>query len=312
MLSIINAITPLLILIATGFFLGKFNIISKQGLSGLSRVTFTIFIPSLLFLSIYQSADLSELSLKLLAAFYFPVTLLFFLSDRIFDYFWKDRALKSELFSLASTFSNNILIGIPVLVTFYGDSVLLPGFFIVSIHSLLLFTYTSLCTSFRTPENSSLYRSITASIWLTSRSPIVLSLILGLMLKNVSIILPQFIITPIELLKAAALPSALIVLGCTLSKYKMTEALTPIFTVSLLKLIILPLLIGLSAHYLFNLENKYLIILVIMSASPVGINVFMYAASDSDNSPILASTILVSTLLSLITIPLWLLLLGVA
>ncbi len=312
--TILLSIGPLLVLIGLGFYLGRSNFISKEFLSGLSRLTFTFFIPALLFLSIYQSDDLSNLTSDLLLAFYLPVVGLFGFSFLLFRKLFRAKFPKTELLSLASTFSNNVLIGIPVLISFFGNDVLLPGFFIVSIHSLLLFSLTSLSAALigsdANSNDSSWYRSVATSLWLTTRSPIVLSLIVGLGLKLIDFSVPTLIIKPLELLQGAALPCALIVLGSSLAKYRVAGDWWTTAVVSAFKLVLLPALVGLSAHFLFGLSDKLIAITVVMSASPVGINVFMFAAQDKAASPYLATTILVSTLLSLITIPCWLFILN--
>ncbi len=312
MTTIITAIFPLLILIALGFLLGRFEFLSKQQFSGLSKLTFVAFIPSLLFLSIYQSEQLESLSLALLAAFYLPVTGLFIVSFFVFRNFFQHTFAKTELLCLASTFSNNVLIGVPVLLALIGESILLPAFIIIAFHSLLLFTLTSFAAGFTQTQPTIWYRSIATSIWLTSRSPIVISLLLGLTCRLIELEIPELLLTPVEYLKQAALPCALIVLGATLGQYKVRGNHWLTFWVSTNKLVVLPGMIWLCSVYIFELSPLMTAIAVTLSASPVGINVFMFAAHDPESSPYLASTILVSTLLSIISIPLWLLWLGLA
>ncbi len=312
MTTIISAIFPLLFLIALGYLSGRFELLSKQQFGGLSKLTFTAFIPSLLFLSIYQSEQLETFSPELLAAFYLPVIVLFILSFIIFRHFFRQSFPKTELLCLASTFSNNVLIGVPVLLALIGESILLPAFIIIAFHSLLLFTLTSFAAGFTQTQPTSWYRSIATSLWLTSRSPIVLSLLLGLGCRLLQLDLPELLVTSINYLKQAALPCALIVLGATLGQYRVRGNHWLTFLVSTHKLVVLPLLIWLCSVFLFELTAQQTAIAVTLSASPVGINVFMFAVQDPESSPYLASTILVSTLLSIITIPLWLLWLGLA
>ncbi len=305
MTEIIHAIIPILLLIALGYILGKINFLSENQSDGLSKLTFTLFIPCLLFLSIYQNQDLSGVSIELLLAFYIPVFIVYLLSYSFFKVGFNKTFPKTELLSLASTFSNNVLIGIPVLLSLIGEEIILPAFVIVSVHSLLLFTLTSYFAAFTQSSNSRWYQSVAKSIWLTSRSPIVISLILGLIFKWFSISIPGLLLVPMTTLKHAALPCALLVLGMTLSKYTVSKNIQLNLLVSSFKLLLLPLLIWFFGHYVFTLPSTLISVTVIMSASPVGINVFMFASQDKESSPYLASTVLISTLLSLITIPLW-------
>lgn len=312
MQAIVIAITPLLILIALGFALGRFKIINSVQLAGLSKLTFTVFIPCLLFLSIYQSEDLASVSINLLLAFYIPVVSLFILSFMAYRKFFAHSFEKSELLSLATTFSNNVLIGIPILLSLIGDKVLLPGFVIVSIHSLILFSLTSLFGGFRASSEQRWYRTVAASLWITTRSPIVLSLLLGLCFKWLDIPLHAVLMDTIDFLKGAALPCALLVLGLTLSQYKTERNMKLTLVVMIAKLFVLPLSIYWTATEVFALADWLVAVTVVLSASPVGLNVFMFAAQDPKASPYLASAILSSTIASIVTIPFWLLWLGLA
>ncbi|MEE4245988.1 MAG: AEC family transporter [Kangiellaceae bacterium] len=312
MTTLIYAIVPLLLLIALGYLLSYVKIINRSQLDGLSKLTFIIFIPSLLFISTYQGKSTQGLSVELLAAFYLPLVLLFFISYAIFRFIAKRQFPKTELLCLASTFSNNVLIGIPILLVLVGEEILLPGFFIVSFHSLLLFSLTTLSSGFSNKTQVSWYRSLASSIWITTRSPIVISLLCGLSLKYFNVELPYLIEQPIVIAKQAALPCALVVLGATLGNYRVTGNLDITLFVSILKLLVLPAMIWFSGVWLFNLPTIYVQIAVIMSASPVGLNVFMFAVQDKQASPYLASTILVSTIMSVLTLPIWLYITGLA
>ncbi|NVK86696.1 MAG: AEC family transporter [Gammaproteobacteria bacterium] len=309
MQTILIAIFPLLLIIAMGYIARRSQWINDAFLDGLSSVTFTVFIPCLLFLSIYSSEDLTTVSLSLLLSFYLPVISIFIVSFIVYRLCFIKQFQRTELLSLAATFSNNVLIGIPILLSIIGESVLLPGFVIVSIHSLILFTLTSLFGS-QSQGQSSWYRSIGTSLWLTTRSPIVISLILGLVAKLLLIELHPVFTNTLTFLKGAALPCALIVLGATLARYRVSNRLSLTVAVAGVKLLVLPLCIYLTATQVFELSLELTAVAVVMAASPVGINVFMFAARDQQASPYLASAILSSTLLSIITIPLWIWFLG--
>jgi len=309
MSTILLAIVPILCIIALGYCFRRFNVFNDGFLDGLSRLTFTIFIPCLLFTSIYNSDDLSAISSNLLLSFYIPVIGWYVLSYVYFRVVFKASFRKTELLSLAATFSNNVLIGIPVLLTLIGDSVLLPGFVIVSIHSLILFTLTSLFAENQEADKK-WYRSLATSIWITTRSPIVISLLLGLSAKLLELPLHSIVQHTLDYLKGAALPCALIVLGATLARYKSTHQLPLSISVNTIKLLLLPLAVYCCGQYWFDLSPTLIAVTVIMSASPVGINVFMFAAQDPKASPYLASAILSSTVVAIATIPAWIYFLG--
>ncbi len=304
MQSILFAILPMLSLILFGYGIAQFKFLNNEQFNGISTLAFTWLIPSLLFLSMYQSENLHLIKLDLLLAFYIPIIVLFFISLAWFK-FQKVKAPKPAYLSLAATFSNNVLIGVPILISLIGEQVILPAFFIIAFHSLLLFSLTSFSLASESSQSSRWYLKLGQTLWMTSRSPIVFSLMLGLALNYLNIALPEMAIAPIQWLKQAALPIALIVLGGSLQRYSINSQWQLTGFIVVAKLLLLPLLIWILSVYVFNLEHWLVMVMVVMSASPVGINVYMFSAHDQSSAPQIASMILISTLLSIITIPLW-------
>jgi len=107
-------------------------------------------------------------------------------------------------------------------------------------------------------------------------------------------------------LSRAALPVALIVLGSALASYKLSDGIYTSLIISLIKLVMLPALVYFLSCKVFSLSPILSSVAVILAAMPVGINAYAFAQNRQDISPTVASSILLSTLLSIITIPLWL------
>ena len=72
----------------------------------------------------------------------------------------------------------------------------------------------------------------------------------------------------------------------------------------------LPALVYFLSYKVFNLNPALPSVAVILAAMPVGIMSYSFAENRKDIAPTVASSILLSTLLSIITIPLWLYLLA--
>ena len=72
------------------------------------------------------------------------------------------------------------------------------------------------------------------------------------------------------------------------------------------KLLLLPVIVYVSAYYVFNFETMTTTTLVILSACPTGVNAYLIAKQQEDHQETVAGTIMISTMFSTITIPLWL------
>ena len=62
----------------------------------------------------------------------------------------------------------------------------------------------------------------------------------------------------------------------------------------------------LASRFIFNLEPLVVTVLVILSACPTGVNAYLIAANHQQHQETIAGTVVLSTLISVITIPLWL------
>ena len=78
---------------------------------------------------------------------------------------------------------------------------------------------------------------------------------------------------------------------------------------TLSKLVLLPVLVLLGGLLIPGLDPQARTVLVIMAACPTGVNVLAFYMGPEDNR-IISSVVFLSTLLSAITLPLWLLLVG--
>jgi len=69
---------------------------------------------------------------------------------------------------------------------------------------------------------------------------------------------------------------------------------------------ILPLMVYLSAHYVFDFEKVTVTTLVILSACPTGVNAYLIAKQQVQHQQTVAGTVVASTITSMLTIPFWL------
>jgi malonate transporter len=72
---------------------------------------------------------------------------------------------------------------------------------------------------------------------------------------------------------------------------------------------LLPALVYVMAHFVFELAPQNTAMLVLLSASPLGVNAYLIATELNQHQSTLGSTVVLSTLLSGLSFSLWLTLL---
>ncbi|MBQ0742831.1 MAG: AEC family transporter [Pseudomonas sp.] len=299
---VIHALIPVFGLILLGYLLGWRRWVPSDAGGSLNAVTFKLFMPVLLFSGLAK-ADLGQALSPLLVLVYFLPALAVF---SVVNLIMHRRLGHPTSMGLAASYSNNVLVGIPVVTLVLGPDHLVYLFAILIFHSLVLFTAQSLYNAFWAKEDGKGFdlRSTLRSL----ANPLIIGLLLGALLNLSGWQVPAPLWKAVEWLASAALPCALLVLGLSLSHYRLhLSASMSLLTLS--KLVLFPIGVLIAGIATPGLEPEARTVLVIMAACPTGVNVLAFHMGQQDNR-IISSVIFMSTLLSAVTLPLWLVLLG--
>ena len=303
-MHIFSIIFPLIFIVALGFSCCKLKFFQQQHIAGLSKFTFYISLPAFLLLNMSQIDLQQSISLSAFLSFYIPVLCIFALGilvDRF--YLAKQKNYQQHsVFGLAASYSNMVLVGIPIIIASLGKEMITIAFMIITFHSTLLFALTFLIGA-KGSQHAFSWSNFAKSMVL---NPIVLSIGCGLALNVLGIKLFTNLANSLELLATPAIACALFVLGANLAFYEIAANWQPALVASLLKIFLLPASVLLIGSYVFALETQILTVLVLLSASPVGVNAYLIACQVGQHQVTLASAVVLSTVLSVISFTFWL------
>ncbi len=295
-----QAILPIFALIVLGYMLGWRQWLTAESAAGLANITFKLFMPTLLFAGIAKASLAEGLSPALLLAYYLPVLLVFVLVNALAH--WR-RGSASPL-GLVAAFSNNVLVGIPLIASLMGPDALVYVFAILVLHSLTLFSLHSFYAALGSQE-----RVDGRALLKNLANPMIIGLLLGALLNISGLVVPDSLWRVVTWLGQAALPCALIVLGASLSRYRLRPT-TEAWGLTFAKLALFPAMVWLSSGLLPGLNDSARTVLVLLAACPSGVNVMAFCRNADDNRSVSAA-ISLSTLLSALTLPLWMMVMGV-
>jgi predicted permease len=296
---VFQAILPIFGLIMLGYLLGWRRWLAGEAATGLANVTFKLFMPAVLFTGIARAQLSDGMSPMLLLAYFGPVLAIFVLVGLI-----AHRLLgRASPFGLAAAYSNNVLVGIPLVTTLLGQASLVYVFAILVFHSLILFSLQSFYNalgSAQTVSGKALLKNLA--------NPLIVGLSFGALLNLSGVDLPQPIWRVADWLAQAALPCALMVLGISLSRYRLRPSAIAL-GLALVKLGLFPLLVWYVSGLLPGLSHEARSVLVLLAACPSGVNVLAFVTNQEDTRAV-SSTVFLSTLLAAISLPLWMLVLS--
>ncbi|WP_298770194.1 AEC family transporter [uncultured Shewanella sp.] len=338
---IFTVIFPLLFIISLGYLCGYKVFLTKAQITGISRFTFSLSMPVFLFLNMYQADLKASFDMKSVIAFYVPVVSVYMIgfglwrlmlyrlpqqalrgqvkeglpcqdnvvdSTRLtpFPFLRKPSMAASGVYALACSYSNTVLVGLPIIIATLGETMIGRVFTIMTFHSALLFGLTYFCeanSGANAQQGSMSWSGFLKSVLLNN---IVLSIGLGLLVNLSGFQLWSFLFTALDLLAKPALTCALFVLGANLCRYQIRQGWVAAFWASMVKLLLLPSLVYVFGNEILHMDATSLNLVVLLSASPLGVNAYLIAAQLKQQQDIVASSVVLSTILSLLSFSLWL------
>ncbi|TGV19965.1 AEC family transporter [Pseudoalteromonas sp. MEBiC 03607] len=302
-MHIFSIIFPLIFIVLSGYISSRSKFLSKEHIAGLSKFTFYISVPAFLFLNMAQADLKNSVSVAGFLSFYIPVLAIYALGYVIDRYFIATQSAPSRhaVFALGSSYSNTVLVGLPIIIAALGQQMVGIVFMIITFHSALLFTLTFLLSA--KSQQTFSWRAFAKNMLL---NPVVLSISSGLAVNLFGFTLFDDLANGLSLLAKLAIACALFVLGANLVFYKVADNWQASVIATIIKLAVLPCAVYFFASHVFNLEQSLLKVLVLLSASPLGVNAYLIANQIKQHQATLASSVVLSTVLSVVSFSVWL------
>lgn len=293
----IMAVTaPVFAMVILGFGLRKARLVDDPFIHTASNLVFRATMPTLFFLSIWQS-DLHVAFQPDLVLCFALVTLLAFAGS----WRWAHTNLP---FNQRGVFVQGAFRGNCGVVSFalvsnyfgaYGASVggVLAGVAILLFNLLSVFILSYYSPLMRFSVKSALKDLVS--------NPLVLSVLAGLLASWVKLSIPHWVQVSGHYFAGMTLPLALICAGATLSVEGVRQSGKAAFQSSLVKIIILPVL-GCLLAFALGFRDKDLIVLWFFFATPTAAASFSMALAAGGDGRLAANIIAVSTVLSIATV----------
>ncbi len=116
----LNAISPIIIMIALGYFLKKIGLVSPDMAKSLNKLVFRVFLPVMLFLNVYKIENTASFNMLYIGYTVGAILTVFLIAIPIVILFTKKNEERGVLLQ-ASFRSNHALIGIPLATALFGD-----------------------------------------------------------------------------------------------------------------------------------------------------------------------------------------------
>lgn len=306
----VNATIPLFLIIALGFFLQKIGFLNDRFNKTANELVFRCALPISLFRSISGMDFYSDFDIRFCLYCFLVTTVMFLGTWGLASLFMKDKG-QVGAFSQAAVRSSAAVLGIALAVNIYGDSGMVPMMIMSSVPFFNVYSVLILSFSPKVDEDGHLlpatkgFGAVKKACLNVVTNPLILGIVLGLPFSLLRISVPTILDNALSSIAATSTPLALLVVGASFSGTQSGKSWKASIGASFIKLILLPA-VFLPLAIKLGFRQSELVAILIMVGSPTTVASYVMARNMQADGPLTANTVLLSTVLSSVTITLWL------
>ncbi|MDC0131887.1 AEC family transporter [Alphaproteobacteria bacterium] len=303
----LGVIAPVIAILATGFFTTRFGVFSAEQIRTLNRFVFMVAAPALLFRNVAITQIPERTPWELFLSYYGAMLACLVISLAIGFLVFSNRSKPAlVIIAFGSCFSNTVMLGIPIILTAFGEAASLPLFLILAFHGLLVFSVSITLLEFSSNPKASWRDIIPQLARSMAGQQVILALLAGVIWNFTGLGLAPPVDRFLALLGQSAIPLALVAVGGLLAHTAIRSAFSAALYISLFKLVIMPALVFALAHYVFALPPLWTATITLLAAMPTGVFTSVFAVRYEVAEDEASSAIVLSSVLGIFTIILWL------
>lgn len=293
---IITQMAILFIVLAIGYAANKFRIMTTDTNKLLSKLVINIALPCTVLSSVI-SGHVTATGLN--AAYFMLLSLGSYILPLIMSvplpHLLRARKSDGGLYRFMICFGNVSFMGIPVIQSIFGDGAI----FYASLFSVI---FGVLCYSVGLLMITGRGKKLELKLFI---NPLMVVSLLTVLIFYIKLPVPAILTSTVDLVGKLTTPSAMLILGSTLACIPLKDVFTDIrvYLMAFVKLIIIPVMTWLVLH-VFITDQLMLGILVTLSAMPSATNTTMLSMEYGGNEQLASKGVFMTTLFSIITIPL--------
>ena len=294
---VFQTMLKLFLLLILGFVLFKCHIFDEYTNKKISALIVNVASPMLIISSIagVEGSNKSIVFLMIGAGIlmYIGFIILGKIINRIFPFPKKDW----PVYECMVVFANTGFMGYPVLLVVFGQEAVFYASLIHMAFNFFVYTYAIMCL---TKGDDSEFKLNFKQLL----TPGIILIFVGIFIYLFDIQLPSVLMDTINSVGSLTAPLSMMMIGSSLAVYPIKDSFTDwrSYVFAFVRLMIVPFVTMIMCR-LLHIDAYYANITIITNAMPVGSMVLMLATQYNANVKIVTRNIVVSTLLSVITIP---------
>lgn len=289
----------LFLVISIGYILSKIKILDVDFNKKLTTLLLSVTTPALIVSSVLTTTDYLPIKDIL---FVFLVGIIIYIALPIIGFIivkiMRVPMPQQGLYIFMTVFSNIGFMGFPVMKAIFGNDAIFYTAIFNMIFNLLVFTVGTGIMGYGTDRKTKINPK-------DLLSPGVVASLIALLIYFVQLKFPDVIVSTVTMIGDITTPMAMLIIGSTLANIPIKEVFGELrlYPYTLIKQVILPIL-AYPILSLFIKDSLILGVTLIMISMPVANTAVLFATEYDGDVSLAAKSVFMTTLLSIITIPL--------
>ncbi len=305
LLKIALVILPVFLLVALGFIFSFFHLLKKRLVDGFAKFCQDFGIPFLLFFNLAILDLSSAFDLRLLICFYLSMIFSFIIISCTSFFIFKRQYNTSIILGFCAMFSNGVLLGLPISELAFGAQSLFINYTIIIGHAPFCYLVGITLIEVGKIENDTYLYGIKSSLKAILLNNLTIGILLGLGFNVFNFQFSPIIEGLLKIGTVWIIPVSLFTMGGVLYYYRVSKEYKLPFAIISTSLIVQPAVVYFLGTQFLDVKLDHLKNAVIMAAMAPGLNAYFFANMYGECKDIVATTILISTVLTVLSSTLW-------
>lgn len=297
-LALITAqqVIVLFLLIGCGFVAVKTGVLKQEGKQTLSNLLLYLVVPAMIVHS-YMMEFSEEILHNLLAAFGMSILAILIGTAITLLLTARRKDRRAPIFRFACVFSNAAYMGFPLISALFGSEGLLYASAYVTVFNILLWTM-----GYGMVSGSSNPKEVARSLLHT---PVLYAMVVGLAIYLLQIPVPNLIAQPIDLLSGMNTPLSMLITGMLIAAGDLESIVCDqhIWKLAALRMVLIPA-VCVAVFALLGFHGMSAQVVLLLECCPAAAITSVFAVQFGHEERFAAGSVVLTTLLSIVTLPL--------
>ena len=289
-------VAVLFLLISTGALAVKTGVLKPTDKQALSNLLVYIVVPAMIINS-YRMEFSMEILHNLLATFGMSILAILIGTTITLALTARRKSSRLPIFRFACIFSNAAYMGFPLISALFGSEGLLYASAYVTVFNILLWTM-----GYAFVSGSSHPKEVLHSLL---RTPVLYAMVIGLAVYLLQIPIPNIVAQPLELLAGINTPLSMLITGMLIAAGDLRSIVCsgPIWKLAAVRMLLIPA-VCLAVFGLLGFHGTATQVVVLLECCPAAAITSVFAVQFGHDEHFAAGSVVLTTLLSIVTLPL--------